>query len=313
MVRTPQTPSAPSTPPRDFRQEVTESIVKMLEDGVAPWQKPWEGQAYIPINHTTQKAYRGGNALHLMIVGMKRGYTDPRWMTYKQAADRAWQVRRGEKGTAVEFWDIKTGVKSGTASEGEEDEAHETDGPHGRTRQILHRIYTVFNASQIDGVPPLATRPLNSFESVDAAENILAGSGAKIAHDQVDRAYYSRLTDDIHLPRREAFKDAAGYYGTALHELAHWSGHPSRLNRPTLTDSYRFGDTAYAKEELRAELASVFIAAERGIPHDTQSHAAYVGSWVKALKRDRSEIFRAAHDASKSTDFILAFERDKSI
>ena len=115
------------------------------------------------------------------------------------------------------------------------------------------------------------------------------------------------------MPPKDAFKDAAGYYGTALHELAHWTGHPSRLDRSTLTESYRFGDVNYAKEELRAELASVFLAAQRGIPHDPEQHAAYVNSWIGALKRDKNEIFRAAHDASKATDFILALERDKSI
>src|SRR5216684_3289037 len=102
----------------------------------------------------------------------------------------------------------------------------------------------------------------------------LTKSGANIAHDPADRAFYSRSQDSIHLPPKDAFKDAAGYYGTALHELAHWTGHPSRLDRPTLTDSYRFGDVNYAKEELRAELASGFLAAERGIPHDPEQHAA---------------------------------------
>ena len=113
--------------------------------------------------------------------------------------------------------------------------------------------------------------------------------------------------------RRAAFKEASGYYGTALHELAHWTGHPSRLNRQTLNESYRFGDLNYAKEELRAELASVFLAAERGIPHDPAQHAAYVGSWVKALRQDKNEIFRAAHDASSATDYLLTLERDRSI
>src|SRR6185437_9825922 len=94
---------------------------------------------------------------------------------------------------------------------------------------------------------------------------------------------------------------------------AHWTGHPSRLDRSTLTDSYRFGDVNYAKEELRAELASVFLAAQRGIPHNPEQHAAYVGSWIKALKKDKNEIFRAAHDASKAADFLLALEREKSI
>ena len=112
---------------------------------------------------------------------------------------------------------------------------------------------------------------------------------------------------------KEAFKDAPGYHGTALHELAHWTGHPTRLNRATLNESYRFGDINYAKEELRPELASVFLAAERGIPHDPAQHAAYVGSWVKALKEDKNEIFRAAHDASAATDFLLSLERERSL
>ena len=151
------------------------------------------------------------------------------------------------------------------------------------------------------------------FEVIEAAEQILKNSGATILHDQADRAFYNRLADSIHLPPKHAFKDAAGYYGTALHELAHWSGHPSRLNRATLNESYRFGDISYAKEELRAELASVFLAAERGIPHDPEQHAAYVRSWINVLKQDKNEIFRAAHDASRAADFLLALERDRSI
>ncbi len=111
----------------------------------------------------------------------------------------------------------------------------------------------------------------------------------------------------------DSVKDAASYYGTALHEAAHSSGHPSRLNRATLNESYRFGDISYAKEELRAELASLFLAAERGIPHDPAQHAAYVGSWIKTLKEDKNEIFRAAHDASRAADFLLALERVRSI
>ena len=127
---------------------------------------------------------------------------------------------------------------------------------------------------------------------------------------QIDNAFYNRRSDSIHLPPKDAFKDASGYYGTALHELAHWTGHPSRLNRATLSDSYRFGDLNYAKEELRAELASVFMAAELGVPHDPANHAAYVGSWIKALRDDRNEIFRAAHEASSATDLVLSLGRE---
>ena len=317
---TSSTPNATKPPARDFRQEVTETIIKLIEEGNAPWQKPWNGAAFMPMNHTTQKSYRGGNALHLMIVAMKRGYDDPRWMTYKQAADRGWQVRKGEKAAQVEFWEIKSG-SAGVETSGDgkdegkgEEETTSTDGTDDQRRnRFIHRVYSVFNAQQIDGVPALAIRAPNLFEAVEAGERILTHSGAKITHDQVDRAYYSRTADDIHLPRRELFKDAAGYYGTALHELAHWSGHPTRLNRPTLTDSYHFGDLNYAKEELRAELTSVFLAAERGIPHDTNRHAAYIGSWVKALRDDKNEIFKAAHDASKATEYLLAFERREEI
>ena len=249
---------------RDYRQEVTDSIVKMLEDGVAPWQKPWES-AGMPMNPTSGREYRGGNAIHLMATGMAQGYDDPRWMTYKQAAENEWQVRQGEKGTHIEFWDVKSksesrGDSSGATNSGPEDE--KTD------RRLIHRVYTVFNAKQIDGVPSYERPERTGFEAIQSGECILANSGANIAHDQRDSAFYNRKSDSIHLPPKELFNDAAGYYGTALHELAHWTGHPSRLNRATLNDTYRFGDLNYAKEELRAELASVFIAAEVGVPHE---------------------------------------------
>lgn len=301
--------------PRDFRQEVTDRIISMLEKGVAPWQKPWnpgEVGMGMPKNPTTHRNYRGGNALHLMATAIQRGYNDPRWMTYKQAADQSWQVRRGEKGTQIEFWEVKPAENE--ASSGENvGTGNQRNGRDGRDTRLVHRVYTVFNAKQIDGVPEYQPKQPTPFEVVNSGEKILDNSGAKINHDQSDKAFYNRTSDSIHLPPKEAFKDAAGYYGTALHELAHWSGHPSRLDRPTLNASYRFGDTNYAREELRAELASVFLAAERGIPHDPEQHAAYVGSWIKSLRQDKNEIFRAAHDASAATDYLLALERDRSI
>jgi antirestriction protein ArdC len=308
------TPAATPVPPkRDFRQEVTDRIITMLEDGVAPWQKPWnpaEGSVGMPFNPTTERSYRGGNAIHLMATGIRQGYDDPRWMTYKQAADRGWQVRRGEKGTHIEFWEVKAVSKGQRQPDsGAGDQAEREN----RGTRLMHRVYTVFNAKQIEGVPPHQPKRRTLFEVVQSAESILENSGAKIQHDQADRAFYNRSSDSIHLPAKEAFKDAAGYYGTALHELAHWSGHPSRLARATLNESYRFGDPNYAKEELRAELASVFLAAERGIPHDPAQHAAYVGSWIKSLREDKNEIFRAAHDASAAADYLLSLERDRSI
>jgi antirestriction protein ArdC len=295
-------------PRRDHRQEVTDSIIRMLEDGVAPWLKPWES-AGMPFNPTTDKAYRGGNAIHLMATGLARGYEDPRWMTYKQAAENGWQVRKGEKGTHIEFWEAKAKAEE---KDGEQARSGADETGKDNQRRLIHRVYTVFNAKQIDGVPAFEREQPSAFEAVHSGERILSNSGAKITHDQRDSAFYRPSTDTIHLPPKEAFKDAPGYYGTALHELAHWTGHPSRLNRPTLNESYRFGDLNYAKEELRAELASVFIAAEVGVPHDPANHAAYVGTWIKALKDDKNEIFRAAHDASAATDYVLSLEREIS-
>jgi antirestriction protein ArdC len=232
-------------------------------------------------------------------------------MTYKQAADQGWQVRRGEKGTQIEFWDVRAPRKEESRPEAGGGTRYGDDEKRGT--RLVHRVYTVFNATQIEEVPSYEPKRPTPFEVVRSGEKILENSGARVQHDQADRAFYSRSSDSIHLPPKDAFKDAAGYYGTALHELAHWTGHPSRLHRATLNESYRFGDSNYAKEELRAELASVFIAAERGIPHDPAQHAAYVGSWIKALREDKNEIFRAAHDASAATEFILALERDRSV
>jgi antirestriction protein ArdC len=305
---------ATQKPLRDFRQEVTDNIVRMLENGVAPWQKPWDASASMPMNPTSGRTYRGGNAVHLMATALQKGYQDPRWMTYKQAADRGWQVRRGEKGAQIEFWEVKPGKDtSGEAPTNNSDNTRPGRSVNDERARLIHRVYTVFNATQIEGIPAYVPKQHTPFEAEQSGERILASSGAKIAHDRPNGAFYNRAADAIHLPPKDSFKDAPGYYGTALHELAHWTGHPARLNRSTLNESYRFGDTNYAREELRAELASVFLAAERGIPHDPTQHAAYVGSWIKALREDKNEIFRASHDASAATDFLLALERERSL
>jgi antirestriction protein ArdC len=196
---------------RDHRQEVTDSIVRLLEEGVAPWQG-----VGLPVNPTTEKAYRGGNAVHLLATAVSRGYDDPRWMTYKQATQNDWQVKKGEKGTHIEFWEVK-----GKADGKEPPDERNADVDEKSDRRFIHRIYTVFNAKQIDGIPPHSAKDRTSFEAVDIGERILASSGAQINHDQADRCFYNRASDNIHLTPKEAFKDAPGYYGTALHELAH--------------------------------------------------------------------------------------------
>jgi antirestriction protein ArdC len=298
-----------ASPPvkRDLRQEVTDTIIAALEKGVAPWQKPWQAGAFeMPFNPTSGKLYRGGNAIHLMVVGMRNGYEDPRWLTYRQAQENGWQVLRGEKGTQIEFWQFPDARRS-------DHEQSKEDSPASWRDRLVYRVYTIFNARQIDGIPAHAPRVRQEWEIMQSGEAVLRNSGARISHDQGDCAFYNRRSDSIHLPSRAAFKTPGDYYGTALHELAHWSGHPQRLNRETLNESYRFGDLNYAKEELRAELASVFLMAERGIPHNPDSHAAYLGSWLQALREDKHEIFRAARDAHRATHLLIALEFHRSI
>jgi antirestriction protein ArdC len=158
-------------PPRDYRAEVTADIIKMLEEGAAPWQKPWEAGEFgrTPFNPTTNKPYRGGNVLGQMISGMRKGYSDPRWLTYKQASDNGWQVRKGEEASLIEFWDLKPGDK----------DAEDDDEKRGR---LIHRTYAVFNAEQIDGISKLELPPRKPFEAIEAGENILRNSGAEIKH-----------------------------------------------------------------------------------------------------------------------------------
>jgi antirestriction protein ArdC len=249
-------------------------------------------------------------------MAAKHGYEDPRWITYNQSAQNGWHVRKGEKGTQIEFWDYAKRKKTTPASAREaHTDAESTDKPAAQTGRGwgIRKIYTVFNARQVDGIPAHEPKQRPEFEVVQTAESILTHSGARIQHDQNDRAFYNSSSDSIHLPPKAAFPRAANYYGTALHELAHWSGAERRLNRKTLTASYRFGDQNYAKEELRAELASVFLAAERGIPHDPAQHAGYLDSWIKVLRADKNEIFGAAKDAHAAADYLLSLERQQGV
>lgn len=277
---------------RDYRQELTDRIIRALEDGVAPWQKPWAaGVAELPFNPVSGTVYRGGNVLALM----DRGFSDPRWCTYRQAEERGWQVRKGERSTGIEFW------KFYDDGERIDPETGEIEKVRIKRENPIVRYANVFNASQMDNVPEYVA-DLPSWEPQEVADRILSASGVPIHHDQVSRAFYRPATDDIHLPPRDAFESSLKYYGVALHELGHATGHPSRLSRKLGTG---FGTEDYAKEELRAELASMFLAHRLGIPFDAKSHAAYVGSWIQALKNDKNEIFRAARDAEKITEYVL--------
>lgn len=284
----------------DHYQDVTDRIIESLEKGVRPWNKPWdEGKALPtwPRNATTDHKYRGINILLLM--SHPRSFDgDPRWCSYNQAKEQGWQVRKGEKGTRIYFY--KT-----LEIEDEKQSNNSSDEPSVRRIPLL-RAYTVFHASQIDGIPPYEppTRDDKRFTPIEEAEILLKNSGAEIHHGG-PRAFYSPTTDHIQLPPKEAFTKPEGYYGTALHELAHWTG--GKDNRVPRNMKGRFGSESYAREELRAEIGSAFLCTEIGIQHDLEDNASYIASWLKVLKEDKHEIFRAANDAQKIADYCFGF------
>lgn len=281
--------------PAEYRKTLTNRIIEQLEAGTAPWVKPWDERALLHVqahNMVTSRSYRGGNSLWLQC----QGCADPRWCTYRQAQQEGWQVRRGEKAAVVEYWKW---------DEQKKDEA----GNIVRAKLDVPKVFYahVFNAEQMEGVPEIVPRTLE-WKPESAAEHILIASGAKVFHDQSDRAFYSPSRDEIHLPPKQAFPGADRYYATALHELGHWSGHESRLGRDL---SGRFGSQDYAREELRAELASFFLSSRLGLPHDPGNHAAYVESWIKVLRKDHNEIHRAAKDAEKITELVLQYQKER--
>ena len=284
--------------PRDPIQEFADRIIAELENRVKPWVRPWDpekaGGPQAPFNPVTGKRDHGINVL---ILGMDfRAFQsgDPRWMTYQQAQGKDWQVRKGERSTTIFF----------TKPYEVEDEESED----GRKMIRVMKHYAVFHASQIDGIPAYKAPSVEEapWTRPEAADLILKNSGA-VVRIGGDRAFYSRSTDHIQLPPDFAFHGPEEFAATALHELAHWTGHSSRLNRDLQN---RFGSSANAMEELRAELASAFVANELGIPTDIPHHASYIASWIKPLKDDKRESFRAAADAQRIASMELCFHLD---
>lgn len=303
---------------RPFHEQVAETLIAQLERGVAPWQRPWspgEPSTFLPHNPTTGKRYRGINAMFLMA----QGRSDTRWLTYKQATAAGAQVRRGERGTPIQYWKFSDEeVKRDAKGEIVRDQAGEPVKVQVKLERP--RVFTavVFNAEQIDGmpeidrvtkVPSLGSGHESDSPALQRAEQVLMASGAKIHHGG-NGAFYRPSSDDIHMPDKSRFSEPAGYYATALHELGHWTGHESRLGRDL---AHPFGSEGYAKEELRAEIASMILGDELGIGYDPGQHAAYVKSWIKVLRDDSMEIFRAAADAEKIQEYVLGLEQKQEI
>ena len=292
---------------QSFSDKVATELIDQIKQGTAPWQKPWDGQdLQAPVNAITGKPYRGVNNLWL---SMMQPSQDNRWLTYNQAESIGAQVRKGEKGTTVEYWKFED---EQIKKDKDGKEVLDDNGKPVKVRYKLERpkvfYATVFNAIQCDNMPPLPPKEelVKDWDIHQRAESILKNSGAIIEHQRGDRAFYRPSQDKIVLPEKEQFPTVGGYYGTALHELGHWTGHESRLNRDM---AHPFGSEGYAKEELRAEIASLMLSQSIGVPFDPGHHAAYVDGWVSVLENDSREIFRAAADAEKIKDYVMAFER----
>jgi antirestriction protein ArdC len=290
-----------------FVKNVASRLIEQIRNGTAPWQKPWEpGTSFLPFNPTNGTRYKGINVVNLL----SRGYGDARWMTYHQAQINGYQVRRGEKGTQVQYWrfDEERKIKDSNGRP-----VIDANGEPRSEKVRLERpqvfIAYVFNAEQIDGVPAAPSREC-SWNPLEKAEQLVQAANPNLQHAAGDRAFYRPSTDSIHLPLKEQFPSAGDYYSTLLHELGHWTGHATRLNRDL---SGPFGSIGYAQEELRAEIASMIIGSELGIGYDPGQHAAYAASWIKILENQPVEIFRAAADGEKIHTYLQSLQQQQSV
>jgi antirestriction protein ArdC len=273
-------------------QEITDRLLAQMEAGVRPWCKPWSAakagfEPTLPHN-IAGRSYRGANVFWLMMVADAKGYESPVWLTFNQAVDAGGSVRKGEKGTAVYFWNFQKRENKET----------------GKVEQVVWaKAYTVFNIAQCDGVKmPEAQAPRAHAEVIQSAEDMIAATDATIRHGG-DVACYVPSLDIVRLPAREAFAAIDGYYATAFHELGHWTGAKHRLDRQF---GKRFGDDAYAFEELVAELTAAFVTGALGLANPArEDHAAYLANWIKVLKDDKRAFITAAGKAQAAADFIL--------
>ncbi|RWX68861.1 zincin-like metallopeptidase domain-containing protein [Mesorhizobium sp. M2A.F.Ca.ET.039.01.1.1] len=289
-------------PRASLYSEITDRIIADLERGAVPWVKPWgkaKASLGLPKNAATGRGYSGINILILWGAVIERSYPGQSWLTFRQALSLGGNVRKGEHGTTIVHADrfIPKDEKERARQEDAEPQA-----------VPFFKRFTVFNVAQCEGLPEQLysqPEPLPEREIIPQAEALMRGSGADIRIGG-DRAFYMPAADFVQLPPQPAFFEPVNYYRTVLHELGHWTGHPTRLARDF---SGSFGTKTYAREELVAELSAAFTCSSLGI-EPTVRHADYIASWLAVLREDNRAIFRAASLASKATDFLLAVQAD---
>lgn len=277
----------------NIAQIITDGIIEQLEAGVAPWVKPWRSSPNdgAPHNPASGTYYRGVNFFWLSMLQSSGKYgTSSNWLTYKQAQALGAQVQKGANGVQVVFYKPLS-IK---------------DKASGEAKTIpMVKTYTVFNADMIEGLPvddvEVTPEAIPEFQSHEECEAFIASSGADIRHGG-ESAFYIPSSDYIQLPNREAFNTPADYYATALHELSHWTGAKHRIDRD-FSKSKRFGDSAYAFEELVAELGAAMLCAHNKVDGQLQ-HASYIESWLKVLREDSRAILKAGAEAQKVLDYL---------
>ncbi|MBL8879300.1 MAG: DUF1738 domain-containing protein [Phycisphaerales bacterium] len=279
----------------DLYQTVTDRIVAMLEQGVAPWRSPILGRtsAGHPYNLASGKPYRGVNVFLLAFTAWAKGYPSPHWLTFNQARQKGGVVKKGEQASMVVFW--------------KKHEIEDKETGEAKTVPVL-RYYSVFNTEQCDGVPAPGVPPFTplDFRPIEAAAAIVSGySDAPAVTHVGSRAEYLPLSDAVRLPDPTRFVSAEEYYGTLFHEFAHSTGHSRRLNRGIDTKLAPFGSPDYSREELVAEMAAAFLCGQAGIePVTLENQAAYLQGWIRVLKGDKRLVITAAGAAQKAADWI---------
>jgi antirestriction protein ArdC len=273
---------------------ITEQILKKLEAGEIPWHKPWTGGEY-PKNLVSKKEYRG---INLFLLDCQK-YSSPFWLTYKQATDLGGFVRPGEKGSKVVFW----------KTEKSKDEDRPEDDSDQKNYKFILRYYIVFNLDQCDGIdekkiPQTEKKP--NFQPLSECESILNGMPNKpLIKFEESRAYYRPSEDFVNMPKPEIFDKPEFYYSVLFHEIGHATGHQSRLGRHKQSEMSSFGSENYSKEELVAEMTASFICGKCQIEQETiENSAAYIQSWLKALKNDSKMVVLAAAQAQRAADYI---------
>lgn len=293
---------------KDLYQEVTDKLVKMMEEGVNPWAKPWtDSKGAVPMNYKTKKPYRGINFFLLSL-----SFNDPYFLTYKQAQELGGNVRKGERGTKVYFWNFIYLDANGKKVLNPEVDGYEKKIPYLRE-------YTVFNATQIEGIEfvyPEAPE-LKDNAKIEACEAVVknlskvegrTATERKIVVHLYDGAWYSPSRDIINMPKIESFKSSEFYYDTLFHEMIHFTGLEGRCNRFKKTDSVEFGSESYSEEELVAEMGGAYLCALTGISSEeiSKNNAAYLAGWIKKLKGNPTLAIKAAGAAQKAVDYITA-------